>query len=332
MTITPLPTPPARTDGEATFVSRANAFLGALPTFGTEANALAAAVSADKAATQTAAAIAPVSLAAANFKGNWSALTGALAVPASVFHSGAFWTLASDLADVTAKEPGVDVEWLELETGGVEPDYQEFTASGTWTKPEGVTVVYVEAIGGGGSGGVIRSSGTTANGSGGAGGAFGFKVYRAADLGATAAVVVGAGGASVVSTTDASGNSGGNSTFNGEQIGTGGGGGGTSVSSASGAWGSYFSGTGTRSGSGQDSFAGGGGGGGASTSTAFSGGTSVLAGNGGDSARENDADATAQAGSAPGGGGGLASIQNFTTTRTGTSGAGGAGRARVWAW
>ena len=41
MTITALPTPPARTDAPATFVSRADAFLGALPAFGTEANALA---------------------------------------------------------------------------------------------------------------------------------------------------------------------------------------------------------------------------------------------------------------------------------------------------
>lgn len=40
MTITALPTPPSRTDA-ANFSARADAFLGALPTFGTEANALA---------------------------------------------------------------------------------------------------------------------------------------------------------------------------------------------------------------------------------------------------------------------------------------------------
>ena len=40
MPITALPTPPSRTDA-ANFSARADAFLGALPTFGTEANALA---------------------------------------------------------------------------------------------------------------------------------------------------------------------------------------------------------------------------------------------------------------------------------------------------
>ena len=40
MPITALPTPPSRTDA-ANFSARADSFLGALPTFGTEANALA---------------------------------------------------------------------------------------------------------------------------------------------------------------------------------------------------------------------------------------------------------------------------------------------------
>lgn len=62
---------------------------------------------------------AAIAIAAANFKGNWSALTGALAVPASVYHSSKFWLLLSNLADVTAKVPGVDAEWLEIITGNV---------------------------------------------------------------------------------------------------------------------------------------------------------------------------------------------------------------------
>jgi hypothetical protein len=40
MPITALPTPPSRADAPATFASRANDFLAALPTFATEANAL----------------------------------------------------------------------------------------------------------------------------------------------------------------------------------------------------------------------------------------------------------------------------------------------------
>ena len=47
----------------------------------------------------------------ANFKGAWSALTGALAKPASVFHNGAFWALLNNLADVTASQPGVTSDW-----------------------------------------------------------------------------------------------------------------------------------------------------------------------------------------------------------------------------
>lgn len=53
----------------------------------------------------------PTILASQNFKGNYSALTGALAAPASVFHAGQFWQLLSSLADVAAKVPGVAAEW-----------------------------------------------------------------------------------------------------------------------------------------------------------------------------------------------------------------------------
>lgn len=48
MPITPLPTPPSRSQTPATFSDDADAFLGALPAFATEANALATAVSADE--------------------------------------------------------------------------------------------------------------------------------------------------------------------------------------------------------------------------------------------------------------------------------------------
>lgn len=63
-------------------------------------SAAAAAVS------QTAAAQAATNAAAsANFKGTWSGLTGALAMPASVLHGGVIWGLLSSLADVTAQTP-----------------------------------------------------------------------------------------------------------------------------------------------------------------------------------------------------------------------------------
>lgn len=49
MAITPLPTPPTRSD-PATFAARGDAFLGALPTFATEANVLQTDVNAKQAA------------------------------------------------------------------------------------------------------------------------------------------------------------------------------------------------------------------------------------------------------------------------------------------
>ena len=56
-------------------------------------------------------------LSSANFKGNWSDLTGSLNIPASVYHLSMFWQLASDLADITAKTPGTDSEWINADTG-----------------------------------------------------------------------------------------------------------------------------------------------------------------------------------------------------------------------
>lgn len=58
------------------------------------------------------------SAASANNKGEWSALVGALNVPASVTHNGSVWILDTDLADVTASEPGVSGDWTETGASG----------------------------------------------------------------------------------------------------------------------------------------------------------------------------------------------------------------------
>ena len=56
---------------------------------------------------------AAASIAAANYKGSWATLTGALDIPASVFHSAKVWMLVADIADVTASEPASDnADWL----------------------------------------------------------------------------------------------------------------------------------------------------------------------------------------------------------------------------
>jgi hypothetical protein len=75
-------------------------------------------------------------------------------------------------------------------------DFQRFTAtSGTWNKPDGVSVVWIECIGaGGGGGGGMGSGGSTRNAGGGGGGAFAWACFSAAALPATLAIVAGAGG------------------------------------------------------------------------------------------------------------------------------------------
>jgi lysophospholipase L1-like esterase len=120
MAITPLPDAPQRTE-PSTFSTKADAFVAALPTFGTEANALAAEVNGYKTDAEAAEAVATASAAtaqaSANFKGNWSDQTGAATIPYSVYHEGNYWQLVSNLADVTASEPGVTAAWEII--GGV---------------------------------------------------------------------------------------------------------------------------------------------------------------------------------------------------------------------
>lgn len=63
---------------------------------------------------QDAEAQAEIVTSAANFKGQWSTLAGALNVPASVFHNDQYWQLLNDLTDVTLSEPGVSGDWAKI--------------------------------------------------------------------------------------------------------------------------------------------------------------------------------------------------------------------------
>jgi hypothetical protein len=73
-------------------------------------------ISASLASTQAQAASANAT-AIANYRGLWSSLTGALAIPASVFHNERFWALKSNAANVALIEPSVSTQWVALETG-----------------------------------------------------------------------------------------------------------------------------------------------------------------------------------------------------------------------
>lgn len=129
--ITALPPVPVRGDAPATFATKANDFVAALPTLRTEINnagtyfdGINASVAANKTAAETAEANAETAeantllleatvLATANFKGSWGDLTGALNKPSSVENNGSVWLLLNNLADVTLSEPSLsNPDWV----------------------------------------------------------------------------------------------------------------------------------------------------------------------------------------------------------------------------
>jgi hypothetical protein len=116
--IPPLPAVPDANDGPETFTDDVDQFLGALPTWtdatnaaGVYIDAVGAQVDADKVlagnSAATAVAAESAALGAANYKGNWAALTGALNMPATVAHNGALWALNVNLANVTTSTPSL---------------------------------------------------------------------------------------------------------------------------------------------------------------------------------------------------------------------------------
>jgi hypothetical protein len=137
MTITALPTPPSRDDA-ANFAARGDAFLGALPTFVTEANALGAQVSTDAAA---AAAAAATAVASPNTQGtSTTSLTIGAGAKTLTIQTGKTIT-ASMWAAITSTADGSNwmagpVTSYNSGTGQLILDVQEVGGSGTlasWT-------------------------------------------------------------------------------------------------------------------------------------------------------------------------------------------------------
>ena len=105
--ITPLPPAPLVSDDTPTFNSKAFLWAAALNQLVTEINAEIPTIDLAVPASE-------IALAAANYKGAWSALTGALAIPASVSHLGSIWLLGESVANVASEVPGTSAKWLTL--------------------------------------------------------------------------------------------------------------------------------------------------------------------------------------------------------------------------
>lgn len=127
-TITALPTPVPQRSDPTNFAPRADLFLAALPTFATETNLVASEVNTNASTASSQAGIAvsaanaakdaaAQALAAANFKGEWFTLAGALNKPACVKHNGRFWLLLNNLTNVATSQPGVSADWTSIDAG-----------------------------------------------------------------------------------------------------------------------------------------------------------------------------------------------------------------------
>lgn len=358
-TVSTLPPAPTRADAPADFTTKADAFVAALPPLVTQVNltvkgmndqasyldqlktdtikatgdnATAAANSATSAANQVTAAATQANNAktyadnAKGFRDSAQAIAAGYGnqsgLPALSGHAGDFLGVNSDEQTV-GFFPG-------LQTG-----FQEFTSTGSFPRPAKAKWVYVELIGGGSSGSLYSSPGSTATrvAQGGLGGDFNFKLLRASDLDANTAVVVGTGGASVSRTisTEAgiSGNAGNDSSFGSFVKASGGKAPPSNIQVSTPRDGDLRGGMSGASNAPSNLVGSSIKGGGPGASSAINSGT-VVNGVPGSSQDAGNGGAVSSAGVFPGGGGG--SVSSVATSGTISSGAGAGGRVRIWWW
>lgn len=172
-TISNLPTAPQRGQSQEIFNTNTNNWLGALGTMTTQTNSSIGEINADASAIQTNKSLsdtakttclnAEIVALATGYKGNWSALTGALSMPAVVAHNGRLWMLNYNLSQVQTSTPSFSNSAWQCFTPwqiNTIDNVYSFSGSTNWTVPEGVFVITLDIIGGGGSGG-INAGGTS---------------------------------------------------------------------------------------------------------------------------------------------------------------------------
>lgn len=184
---------PSRGSPGPTFAAVADAFAASLVPIPAAINAVSAWTEARAAEIEVGAAAAEAAIAAANFQGTWDSGT-TYDVGVSVLYSDVIY-LSLQGSNLN-NQPDVSAAfWRPIRISSI--DYQEFTSSGTWTKPNNALYVIREVIAPGGSGGSgIRSaSGNRFGGGGGGGGARDVGIEGASAYSANEDVVVGAVGA-----------------------------------------------------------------------------------------------------------------------------------------